>query len=181
MLSYLEAGCGFGGSCFPKDVKALVAHAKAHNIALPVLEGALNVNASQPEELVKLVMKAAPTGSKVTVLGAAFKPGTDDIRESPTLRVVPRLIEEGYNITLHDPIALNEAKSVFGASVAYEVELSEAIRGADVITLITSWPEYAQLHKHNGARETRIVDGRRYLNANNFENYRGIGYPQDNA
>ena len=179
MLSYLQAGCGFGGSCFPKDVKALVAHATAHKIALPVLEGTLTVNAQQPEELVKLVTQAAPSGSKVTVLGAAFKPGTDDIRDSPTLRVIPRLIDEGYVVSLHDPIALDEARTIFGDSVSYVPELPKAIKDADAIVLITSWPEYAQLHEHVCAQKAKIVDGRRYLNAKHFEDYHGIGYPQD--
>lgn len=178
MLTYLGAGCGFGGSCFPKDVKALAAHAEAHNVAVPVLRGALEVNAHQPEQLVSLVAENLPSPANVTVLGVAFKPGTDDIRESPTLRVVPSLIERGYKVTLHDPIALDEAKAEFGDKVSYTSDLDRAIDGADSIVLITSWPEYTALASKLNGSAPLVADGRRFLNPQDFKRYVGIGFPQ---
>lgn len=177
MLTYLYAGCGFGGSCFPKDVKALAAHAKAAGVDVPVLRGALDVNEHQPARLVDMVTSRITAPARVTVLGVAFKPGTDDIRESPTLRVVPALVEAGYDVVLHDPIALGPAEAEFGDAVGYEPELDSAVADADAIVLVTSWPEYASLAKHLGDATPLVADGRRYLDAADFENYVGIGYP----
>ncbi|MDH3680809.1 MAG: UDP-glucose/GDP-mannose dehydrogenase family protein, partial [Acidimicrobiia bacterium] len=133
MLTYLFAGCGFGGSCFPKDVKALAAHARAAGVEVPVLRGALEVNEHQPAKLVDLVVGAVDAPARVVVLGAAFKPGTDDIRESPTLRIVPGLVAAGYDVVLHDPIALDNARAHFGASVAYEPDLGAAVSDAESV------------------------------------------------
>ncbi|NNE72730.1 MAG: UDP-glucose/GDP-mannose dehydrogenase family protein [Acidimicrobiales bacterium] len=181
MLTYLGAGCGFGGSCFPKDVKALAAHAKAHGVDVPVLRGALEVNEHQPEELVKLVADRVDAPARITVLGVAFKPGTDDVRESPTLRIVPRLVELGYDVTVHDPIALDEAEEQFGDTVTYVEEFVDAIKGADAIVLVTSWPEYRLLAEELDDATPLVADGRRFLDPDDYANYVGIGYPADPA
>jgi UDPglucose 6-dehydrogenase/GDP-mannose 6-dehydrogenase len=180
MLTYLEAGCGFGGSCFPKDVKALVAHAESVGVPVPVLRGALEVNEDQPLQLVEMLAEL-PTAAKVVVLGIAFKPGTDDIRESPALRVVPALVAKGYVVTVHDPIAMANARLEFGDSVSYEESLDMALEGADAVVLVTSWPEYANLQSHLGAEQPLVVDGRRFLNPADYSNYKGIGYPERSA
>ncbi len=178
MISYLGAGCGFGGSCFPKDVKALAAHAKAHGVDLPVLNGALEVNEHQPNRLVELVTSNLPADGrpKVAVLGVAFKPGTDDIRESPTLRIAPALVAAGYDVVLHDPIALPEAKGEFGDTVSYEANLDAALAAAEAVVLVTSWPEYADLANMLDGNPL-VADGRRFLNAADFDRYVAIGYP----
>jgi UDPglucose 6-dehydrogenase/GDP-mannose 6-dehydrogenase len=176
MLTYLFAGCGFGGSCFPKDVKALAAHAEAAGVDVPVLRGALDVNEDQPDRLVELVVDRVDAPARVAVLGAAFKPGTDDIRESPTLRVVPALVDVGYDVVLHDPIALDNATQHFGDHIGYELDLATAVKGADAVVLVTSWPDYAGLAKHVDD-ETVVADGRRFLDPADFANYCGIGFP----
>ena len=177
MLTYLFAGCGFGGSCFPKDVKALAAHAEAAGVEVPVLRGALDVNEHQPDRLVELVVDRVAAPARVAVLGAAFKPGTDDIRESPTLRVVPALVDAGYDVVLHDPIALAPASAHFGDGIGYEADLEVAVADADAVVLVTSWPDYASLAKYLDGTTTLVADGRRFLDPALFENYCGIGYP----
>ncbi|MGF1597191.1 MAG: UDP-glucose dehydrogenase family protein [Acidimicrobiales bacterium] len=177
MLTYLYAGCGFGGSCFPKDVKALAAHAEAAGVAMPVLRGALAVNEHQPARLVEMVTSRLAAPARVAVLGAAFKPGTDDIRESPTLRVVPPLVDAGYEVVLHDPIALDPARAELGDGLSYEADLGIALAGADAVVLVTSWPEYGSLAKHLGDTSPLVVDGRRFLEPGDFANYVGVGFP----
>ena len=176
MLTYLFAGCGFGGSCFPKDVKALAAHAKAAGVDVPVLRGALDVNEHQPERLVELVVDRVDAPARVAVLGVAFKPGTDDIRESPTLRVVPALVDAGYEVVLHDPIALDNARQHFGDAVGYEPDLEAAVTGASAAVLVTSWADYASLAKYVDD-DTLVADGRRFLDPEDFARYCGIGFP----
>lgn len=177
MLTYLYAGCGFGGSCFPKDVKALAAHAAAAGVDTPVLRGALDVNEHQPDRLVELVTASVPAPARVAVLGVAFKPGTDDVRESPALRVVPALVDAGYDVVVHDPIALENARAVLGDGIAYEGDLSTAVAGADAIALVTSWPEYGDLAKLLADADPLVADGRRFLHPGDFARYAGIGHP----
>ena len=182
MLTYLFAGCGFGGSCFPKDVKALAAHAEAAGVEVPVLRGALDVNEHQPDRLVDLVVERVEAPARVAVLGVAFKPGTDDIRESPALRVIPALANAGYEVVVHDPIALDNARAQFAAErgdvadLDYEADLAAAVAGVDAVVLVTSWPEYASLADHLDG-EPVVVDGRRFLDPADFTHYCGIGHP----
>lgn len=178
-LTYLEAGCGFGGSCFPKDVKALAAHAKTAGVDAPILNGALQVNEDQPARFIEPVLWALDRGAKVTVLGAAFKPNTDDVRESPTLRIVPALQAAGLEVTLHDPIALTNAKEFLGAEITYEPDLSRALDGADAVVLVTSWPDYAEVPQLiAGATPPPLVaDGRRMYAPESVQRYVGVGYP----
>ena len=105
--TYLEAGCGFGGSCFPKDVKALIAHGRKAGSPMRLLTQVVEVNACQPARLIGLIQRHHPKlkDLPVSVLGVAFKPGTDDIRESPALPVLDILLKEGARVTVFDPIA----------------------------------------------------------------------------
>ncbi len=182
-LTYLEAGCGFGGSCFPKDVKALAAHAKAAGVDAPILNGALKINEEQPGRFIEPVLWALDRGAKVTVLGAAFKPNTDDVRESPTLRIVPPLVEAGMQVVLHDPIALDNAKDLLGDGLRYEADLDEALAGADAVVLVTSWADYADLPARLAAMETPplLADGRRMFDPGDVARYVGVGFPADNG
>ena len=115
-ITYLEAGCGFGGSCFPKDVKALIAHGKKHATSMRILESVIETNHNQPNQVLTRVEKHFPSveGVDVAVLGLAFKPGTDDMRESPAIPIVNALREKGARIKAYDPIAREEAEKVLG-------------------------------------------------------------------
>jgi UDPglucose 6-dehydrogenase len=179
ILVYLAAGCGFGGSCFPKDVKALVAHGEAAGVSMPLLRAVLDINEAQPDVVVERLRRHLdPAGKRIAVLGAAFKPGTDDVRESPALKVVPALVDAGAEVVVHDPIALaNFEQSVADERVRYDTDLEAAVADADAVVLITSWPEYATLPKLLAGRDVLLVDGRRMLDPDQLSRYDGVGFP----
>jgi UDPglucose 6-dehydrogenase len=176
-LTYLEAGCGFGGSCFPKDVKALIAHGRRHGHEPVVLDAAIAVNERQPQRLVALLHRHLPDleGRPVTVLGAAFKPNTDDVRESPALRVVADLLDAGATVTVHDPVALENFGRALDGAVRCEPDLDAALRGAEAVLVVTSWPEYRDLPARLGPDGPVVVDGRRMFPPGAFRRYEGIG------
>jgi UDPglucose 6-dehydrogenase len=178
ILSYLAAGCGFGGSCFPKDVKALVAHGEAVGTSLPLLRSVLEVNERQPLVLVeRLRQHLDPAGRRIVVLGVAFKPGTDDVRESPALKLVPALLDAGAQVVVHDPVALDNARTAFGSlPVAYVDDLPLAVAEADAVLLVTAWAEYREVPRLVRPG-TVIIDGRRLLDPASVERYDGVGYP----
>lgn len=181
MISYLAAGCGFGGSCFPKDVKALIAHGAAKGAPMQLLNAVIEVNAAQPARMIEMLRarKGELKGLKVAVLGMAFKPGTDDIRESPSLPVTQTLLDEGADIRAFDPIARHEAEKVFRTGVRFENTVEGAIEGADAILIMTAWPEFRSLPEalsESGARPL-IIDGRRILAKDSVPDYAGIGLP----
>ena len=179
ILVYLGAGCGFGGSCFPKDVKALVAHGETAGVAMPILRSVLDVNEAQPDVLVaRLRRHLDPAGARIAVLGAAFKPGTDDVRESPALKVVPALRDAGAEVVVHDPIALDNFRAAIGSDgIDYTDDLAAAVADVDAAVLITSWPQYAALPGLLAGRDTLVVDGRRMIAADEVARYDGIGFP----
>ena len=179
VLTYLEAGCGFGGSCFPKDVKALAAHARAVGVDAPLLEGTLAINAAQPLRFVQPVIDELDEGARVTVLGAAFKPDTDDVRESPTLAIVPVLQDAGFDVVLHDPIALHNARDVLGNGLTYEPDLATSLEGADAVVVVTRWAAYSELPKLLAEHHPQplVADGRRMFSPDDLERYRGVGRP----
>ena len=178
ITSFLEAGCGFGGSCLPKDVTALVAQGRNSGLGMPLLGSVLEINKTQPQELLRLVRKhiADLNGVRVTVLGLAFKPDTDDLRESPAFPILRSLRESGARITAYDPIA-RPANHPDLAGVTLARSLEEAIGEAQVIVHVTRWPEFEQtgaLLRKLG-RDTLVVDGRRNLRPTDFQQYEGVG------
>jgi UDPglucose 6-dehydrogenase len=179
LLTYLAAGCGFGGSCFPKDVKALVAHGEAAGVPMPVLRSVLDVNRAQPGVIVeRLRRRLDPAGARIAVLGAAFKPGTDDVRESPALEVVRQLRAAGATVVVHDPIALrNFTAALADGSVLATEDLREALTDADAVVLLTAWPAYDEVPALLDGRDTLVVDGRRMLSSASVARYDGVGYP----
>lgn len=179
MLTYLAAGCGFGGSCFPKDVKALVAHGESVGAPMPLLHSVLDINEAQPEVmLARLQRQLELPGARVAVLGAAFKPGTDDVRESPTLRLVPALVMAGAHVVVHDPIAIDNARIALGRErIDYQADLLAALANVDAVLIVTAWPEYLEVPRLLGDREILVLDGRRMLAKDSVANYDGVGYP----
>lgn len=179
-LSYIEAGCGFGGSCFPKDVKALITYGKNKDQPMSVLDAVIQTNLAQPARMVELAKRHYPDlgGVRVALLGLAFKPGTDDIRESASLAVIDLLLAEGALITAFDPIAQDETRKHLGAdTIAYADTVEAAVSGADVIMLMTSWPEFKQLPQmlSNQSPAPLLIDGRRMLPSDSVPRYEGIG------
>ena len=181
---FLNAGSGFGGSCFPKDVKAIVTRAKGIGITSTLLESTLRVNEAQPYELVKLAKEVVGNpirGKRVAVLGLAFKPGTDDIREAPSTKVINSLLCEGCKISVYDSKAVDNAKKIFGDKVVYAEKADEALRCADACVIVTEWPEFANPKLYASMRGRVIIDGRRVLNPATLPPgfiYHGIGVPK---
>ncbi len=180
MTSYLEAGCGFGGSCFPKDVKALITHGERYGQSMPLLKSVIDINKLQPYEIINRLIKHYPNvnGIKVAVLGLAFKPGTDDMRESPAITIINELAEKGVNIKAYDPIAQKEAKKIFkNIDINYCSSVRDAIEHADAVLLLTSWSEFSNLPNILKSTENNIllIDGRRMLSKDSVSRYEGIG------
>ena len=177
--SFLAAGSGFGGSCLPKDVKALAAHGEEMGREMKMLRAVLDVNAGRPGEVLALLRRhvASFADLRVTVLGLAFKPDTDDVRESPAIPVIDGLLAEGAVVTVHDPVAGQAAMDIWNRRVTPSNDLKDAVAGADAIVLITRWREYQRLAEVLDAMEASpiVVDGRRMLEPSDFQNFEGIG------
>ena len=180
LAAFYEAGCGYGGSCLPKDVKALAAHGRAAGVPMRLLEAVDAVNRDQPARLVELVRRGFPSlrGVPVTVLGLAFKPGTDDLRETPAKPVVEALLAEGAIVTVYDPVAGAGGDALFGPGrVQVASGLEAAVAGARAVVLVTRWPEFAEVPAlaARQADPPLVVDGRRMLDRDAVARYAGIG------
>jgi len=178
--TYLEAGCGFGGSCFPKDVKALIAHGRKLGAGMDLLDSVIRVNLAQPQRMLELLGRQIEklTDLPVTVLGMAFKPGTDDIRESPALAVIQGLLDRGARVTAFDPVARGEAEKHFGkGSIEFAESLEDAVDGAKAVLLMTRWPEFDSLPGLVAAMDDPpvLIDGRRVIPKSAVPCYEGIG------
>ncbi len=178
ITSFLEAGCGYGGSCLPKDVTALVAQGRDHGLPMSMLASVLEINAGQPGEVLRLVHKHVPDlkGVRVAVLGIAFKPDTDDVRESPAFPIIRLLRQEGAIVSAYDPIA-RPAGHPGLAGVQLVQSMREALEGAAIVVLVTRWSEFQQLPgvlREMGSTPL-VVDGRRVLEPSAFRAYEGIG------
>jgi len=180
IATYLEAGCGFGGSCFPKDVKALIAHGESAGEDMNILKSVVGINKSQPLVLIDLLQKHFDSlqGRKVTVLGLAFKPGTDDMRESPSIPIINALHDAGAAITAYDPIAAEEAQKLFvNIPMHYADNVEESVKGADAVVLVTRWAEFDDLPDIINAMDVAplLIDGRRMIAKDAVPRYEGIG------
>lgn len=140
---FLKAGIGYGGSCFPKDTKALVQLAGNVQHKFDLLNSVITVNNRQPLKLIESAKKylGSLEGKKIALLGLAFKPNTDDVREAASLVIAKELVKEGAVVTGYDPIALHEARKVLKESITYSDNLAEAITNADAAFIVTEWDE----------------------------------------
>ena len=178
--TYIEAGCGFGGSCFPKDVKALISHGKQLGMPMNLLESVISINERQPLEVLRRIEKYFPSLENVqlAILGLAFKPGTDDMRESPAIPILRKLMAEKASIKAFDPIASHEALKIFGKEgIQYCETLEQTIEGVRGIVILTRWPEFNRLPEMIAglAEQPVVIDGRRMLNKMDVARYDGIG------
>jgi UDPglucose 6-dehydrogenase len=178
IVSFLEPGCGFGGSCLPKDVTALIGQGREKGLALNLLQSVLDINRGQTDEIMHLIGRhfASLLDVPVAVLGIAFKPDTDDVRESPAFPIIRRLKAQGARLTAYDPVARpNEHEDLAGVNLVGS--LREAVADAKIVVLVTWWAEFSQLAgllKELGQRPL-VVDGRRVLDPGSFVHYEGIG------
>ena len=180
ITSFLKAGCGFGGSCLPKDVNALIAHGRTIDQEMALLGAVMRVNEAQPGKVVQLLAKHWPNleGVRVSVLGLAFKPGTNDVRESPAFPVMRELLRRGAVLAAYDPVAREEARRAFKEpSVDFVESLDAALDGTDAVVVITPWEEFnavPALLKHRNPQPL-FVDTRRAFDRNTAARYEGIG------
>jgi len=140
---FLKSGIGYGGSCFPKDTKALHWLARFHNYELKTVKAAIEVNENQKLRLLKKARKYYKSleGLKVAVLGLSFKPGTDDLRDAPSLQVLPILLDDGARVFVFDPAAAKNFKALYENEVVYCQSIEEAVRDADLCLILTEWEE----------------------------------------
>ena len=179
ITSFLKAGCGFGGSCLPKDVKALIVHGKNSNQEMPLLEAVIRTNEEQPSRIVSILDKHWPSlaNRRISVLGLAFKPDTNDVRESPAFPIMRELLARGASVKAFDPIAIPDAKKAFNGSVSYATSVEDAVSGVDAIIVVTPWKEFRDiptLLKKEGSKAI-FVDARRAFDKNAIPNYAGVG------
>jgi UDPglucose 6-dehydrogenase len=174
---FLQSGVGWGGSCFPKDVAAIIAAAEETGYEPAVLNAAVEVNDRQPERLVALLAEQLEDefeGTEIAVLGLAFKPGTDDMRNSRAIPVIDDLQERGATVTAYDPVATDNAPNYID-DVTYADSAAAALDGADGAVVVTDWDEFAALDAEFDAMETAIVvDGRRIIERRDGITYEGL-------
>jgi UDPglucose 6-dehydrogenase len=181
ILAYLKAGCGFGGSCLPKDLSALLSERAAQGFEHPLLEAVLAVNETQSDRVVDLLERRLGEleGRSVTVLGAAFKGGTDDVRASPGLRIIDRLLERGVRATIFDPLVPASALEDYAArGVRFTGSLTDALGAAEACVVTTNAPEFSRLSERLGRADPAcvVVDARRCLEPSSFgDAYEAVG------
>ena len=185
--SFLFPGPGYGGSCFPKDVKALIRMGAECGVPLDVLAAVESANERQKRVLVEKVRRALGNelrGRRIALWGLAFKAGTDDMREAPALTLIDALLDEGVSICAHDPVALVHARALLGNRIDYAETNYEALAGADALVVVTDWNEYRHPDFERVIRTLKqavIVDGRNLYDVEKMRElgvrYHSIGRP----
>ena len=174
---FLSAGCGYGGSCFPKDVDALINKAKEMGYEPRLLEEVHELNKRQKVRMVEQLEKKISElkGKTICVLGLAFKPDSDDIREASSIRIISKLLEKGAKVKAYDPKAVGNARRIF-PDVEYAESTKEAIEGSDACLLLTEWEEFRDLTDGDfkTMKNKVILEGRRILDRNKVSNFEGI-------
>jgi UDPglucose 6-dehydrogenase len=187
---FLRAGIGYGGSCFPKDVSALKQLAGNSGYHFQLLSSVIEVNELQKRRTIGKLQKhlGSLVDREIALLGLAFKPHTDDVREATALVLAHRLMGEGASVRIYDPVALANAGDLLaGAKIAGSAE--EALEGADAAVLVTEWPEFRELDWAGTVKESMrkplVVDGRNFLDDEALRaagyTYEGIGRPAASA
>ena len=174
---FLYAGCGYGGSCFPKDVKALIKTADQNGYSMEVLKAVERVNENQKSVLFEKLVKAygskeALKGKIIAMWGLSFKPETDDMRESTALVMIEKLLEAGCIIRAYDPIAMDECKRRIGDKVTYCRDMYDAVLDADALLLLTEWKEFrlpgwGVIKK--AMKQPLVIDGRNIFDTEELE------------
>jgi len=186
LLNYILSGCGYGGSCFPKDTKALATYAKNLKVNTQILRGVISVNNTQPIRMVNLLKNCIEdlNDKQIAVLGLTFKPNTDDLRESPAIKIIKLLIQDGANVICHDPTVskINDKTELRRLKIRIAKNVTEALKNSDGVLIVTAWDQYKKLTPNIFKIKMKnpvIIDGRRIYDKNVFSQdgitYRGIG------
>ncbi len=173
---FLNAGIGYGGSCFPKDTKALHWLANYYDYEIKTVKAAIEVNENQKFKLIKKARKYYESfdNVNVAVLGLTFKPGTDDLREAPSLVNIPLLLEDGANIKAWDPVGFNNFKSIYGDTINYCNTIEETLDNCDICFIFTEWDEVKNLEPQvfkKYMKKPIILDGRNCFSISELEKY----------
>nr|VFJ68949.1 MAG: UDP-glucose dehydrogenase [Candidatus Kentron sp. FW] len=166
-VEFLQAGPGYGGSCFPKDTQALIRTARDHGAPVRIVEATVEANERQKNRMIEKIRAAlggSEAGKRLGVLGLTFKPETDDMREAPALTILPALIEGGAGIRAHDPRGMDKARKLLPKGIYYCQDIREAATGADAIILLTEWDAYRALDPE-GIRE--VMRGNVFIDLRN--------------
>ena len=178
---FLFPGIGFGGSCFPKDVNALISVAKENNCGAYMLEAVRDVNVAQRELFVDKILKyygGDIAGKTFAVWGLAFKPKTNDMREAPSITVIKLLLSYGANIQAYDPQAMETAKEILGETIVYSSSSYDAVENADALILLTEWNEFRRPDFEkikSKLNDSIIFDGRNQFERKKLANF-GLDY-----
>lgn len=183
-LSYLNSGCGYGGSCFPKDTKALSSYAQSVGIEPLIMKSVIQTNITQPLQMISLLKQTIQSiqGKRIAILGLSFKPNTDDIRESAAIPIIQALIKQKADLVVHDPVAqLTDQQLLSRVKVASNIK--EALFDADAALVITAWNIYRELTPRDFTKIMKkpvVIDGRRIYDKERFIKcgiiYKGIGF-----
>jgi len=181
---FLQAGVGYGGSCFPKDVNAFIETLKEYDCDASLLESVENINQKQKKTIVPKIKKLVPDvkGKTITIWGLAFKPKTDDIREAPALVVIDQLLKEGAIINAFDPVAQKNVEKVVTGNINFFPDPYTALEGSSCLVILTEWNEFRELDKEkikSLLKEPNVVDGRNIYDPKEMEEngfkYIGVG------
>jgi len=171
---FLNAGLGYGGSCLPKDVKALITFSRGLGYNPTLFNATGEVNKAQPYKAIELCKRVLGSlqDKRIAILGLAFKPNTDDIREAVSIKIINKLLEEKVNIIAYDPAATNNAKRIFKNRIEYAPSATKCISNADCCIIVTEWNEFKDLKPEDFAKHMRnpiVIDGRRMYNPSEFK------------
>ena len=170
---FLDAGIGFGGSCFPKDLKALYAGSKELGYEMDLIKAVLELNDKQPLQVIKILEKYMDVnGKNIAVLGLAFKANTDDVRESRSIPIIEKLMEKGAIIKAYDPMAMENMKKIF-PRIIYCRSVAEALENADACLILTDWKEFEKLD-FSKMRNKLVIEGRKVLKSREGIIYEGV-------
>ena len=180
---FLNAGPGYGGSCLPKDIKAIINLSSKLGVNSTLLTAVEKINKQQINYILKLIKQniGKIRGKKLTILGVAFKPGTDDIRDSAGIELTKKLLKLGAKITIHDPKALENARTVFHENAKYVKSVSSALKDCQCAIIMTQWKDYERINNSTIKQMAKkfIIDSRRVLSNKNLDaKYYAIGLGQ---
>lgn len=185
---FLNAGVGWGGSCFPKDVKALIAFSRKEQFKPLLLESVVQVNLEQARHVVDLMKKELGKldGRKIAILGLSFKPNTNDMREAPSIRIINILCKEDAVVHAYDPVAMKEAREILSEKVSLSQTVRDCVKGADCCLIVTEWDQFKKLQPADFVKLMKvpfILDGRRIYDPAKFlekTRYKAIGFGGNN-
>ncbi len=183
---FLNAGPGYGGSCLPKDVKAIIDFSRQCGVDSPLLGAVELINNEQLLNMISIIKKKLGTikGKTITVFGLAFKPDTDDVRDSVSIKMIELLLKKGAKIIAHDPKAIENTRVIFDSRIKYTESIKDALRGSHCAVIMTAWKQYAKLDDKDFKimKKNLIIDSRRILVNNNLSaDYHALGIGKNDS